>query len=62
MKYKVIEYLNYSKLDKLEKLYFDLAIVAILSFISFLTLAFKFFVYNEILVFSRLFFVVYFLL
>ncbi|CAM2957446.1 SoxR reducing system RseC family protein [Helicobacter burdigaliensis] len=49
----LLKCLRSNKLNTLEKLYFDLMFMITLSFISFLILSFKFFVYEDILVFFQ---------
>lgn len=47
----LLKCLKSNKLNTLEKLYFDSMFMMVLSFIIFLILSFKFFIYENILVF-----------
>lgn len=49
----LLKCLKSNKLNTLEKLYFDSMFMMVLSFIIFLILSFKFFIYENILVFFR---------
>ncbi|EAJ1255052.1 hypothetical protein A0Y59_07725 [Campylobacter lari] len=60
----LLKYLKTSKLNTLEKLYFDLMFMIVLSFVNFLILSFKFFIYEDILVFFQdysLLFIIFFI-
>lgn len=49
----LLKYLKPDKFNTLEKLYFDSMFMMVLSFVIFLILSFKFFIYEDILVFFQ---------